>query len=212
MGSSDYTYVDSDRPEVRREIPVRSGRLLDVGCGQGAFGGALRREWADGEVWGLETNPWAADRAAARLDRVIVGSFPDALPAGEVFDLITFNDILEHLTDPWSGLETARSYLAPGGLVVASIPNVRHLDVVIGLALKGRWDYAESGVLDRTHLRFFTRRTAIALFESSGFAVKSVVPVNLDCSRHRVVSRALAALRLATEFRALQYVLVAEVC
>lgn len=79
-------------------------------------------------------------------------------------------DVLEHLADPWETLRQVRRVLAPGGTVVASIPNVRHWQVVRDL-LEGRWEYAEAGILDRTHRWFFTRRSLARLFEETGFTV-----------------------------------------
>jgi 2-polyprenyl-3-methyl-5-hydroxy-6-metoxy-1,4-benzoquinol methylase len=109
---------------------------------------------------------------------VTCGFFPDDLPAGESFDCIVFNDVLEHVVDPWSMLDRAKERLAPGGRIVASIPNVRHYIVVRNLALRGRWDYADWGVLDRTHLRFFTRASIEELFETADMAIETFEPIN----------------------------------
>ena len=106
------------------------------------------------------------------------GFFPDDLPAGGTYDCIVFNDVLEHVVDPWSMLDRAKERLAPGGRIVASIPNVRHYIVVRNLALRGRWDYADWGVLDRTHLRFFTRASIEELFESADMAIETLAPIN----------------------------------
>jgi 2-polyprenyl-3-methyl-5-hydroxy-6-metoxy-1,4-benzoquinol methylase len=83
-------------------------------------------------------------------------------------------DVLEHLRDPWGALTDLVAVLRPGGWVVASVPNVRVFTVLLPLVRKGRFEYKEAGVLDRTHLRFFTRSSAIALVEGSGLAVESI--------------------------------------
>lgn len=105
------------------------------------------------------------------------GYFPEDLPATEPFDLVVFNDVLEHMVDPWEALRTTRALMTDTGHVVAAIPNVGHITVIEGL-LRGRWDYAESGVMDRTHLRWFTREIIIKMFEDAGFQVISCVGIN----------------------------------
>ncbi|GAB3247296.1 hypothetical protein GCM10027425_03010 [Alteromonas gracilis] len=108
---------------------------------------------------------------SAGFDEVHRGYFPDALAgSGETFDLISYNDVLEHLIDPWSVLESTREYLAPGGRVLAAIPNIAWAPATVAL-LRGRWDYTEDGILDRTHVRFFTRATMVEMFESAGYRV-----------------------------------------
>jgi SAM-dependent methyltransferase len=125
-------------------------------------------------VTGIEIVPEAAERAALRLDRVIAGSAEtlDLTGAGlENFDGVILADVLEHLTDPWGFLERLRGVLAPGAVVAASIPNVANLWLLDELAA-GRFDYTDDGLLDRTHIRFFTRKTIAALFERTGYAIE----------------------------------------
>jgi len=131
-------YNDAARIEVHRFLPVFK-TLLDVGCFKGAFGASLSAPGK--EIWGIELNRDAAAVAATRLQRIIVGAFPDALPNGVTFDCITFLDVLEHLARPEEALRAAASFLAPGGSIVASIPNVRHRSVVVPLLMRGRWEY-----------------------------------------------------------------------
>lgn len=191
-------------------MPASTRRLLDVGCWKGAFGAALKARRPGLVVWAVETDPAAAEVAAERLDRVLVGSFPDAVPPGERFDAVTFVDVLEHFADPWTVLRRTAGMLTPTGVVVAAIPNVRHFRVLLPLVLAGRWDYTESGLLDRTHLRFFTRATMLELFADTGYEVEECRPVNL-ASRRYPVSAALSLLgSRGEEFRALQYVVVAR--
>ena len=107
----------------------------------------------------------AARVASTRLTRVLVGAYPAVLPAGERFDCIIFNDVLEHMVDPQRVLAVARSHLTERGCVIASLPNVRNISVIAPLVLYGRWDYADAGLLDRTHVRWFTKSTMRELFE-----------------------------------------------
>ena len=208
MGES-YPYGDIDRAEVLPYVPATARWVLDVGCSFGGFGAAVKRERPDAVVWGIEPNPAAAGAAEGRLDRVIRGPFPPNdgdLLAGR-FDCVTFNDVLEHMADPWAALRHTQRLLAPGGAVVASLPNVRHITVLSGL-LRGHWTYEESGILDRTHLRFFTRRSACAMFDSAGYDVQRVGFITYDTGGRRY--RVLKAFgESAREFRAMQFVVVA---
>lgn len=160
---------------MRAFVPAKARRVLDVGCGAGAFARGLREErLALGqqlEVWGLELAPDAAAQAAGTLDRVLVGTVEDTieqLPAAH-FDCICCNDVLEHLAWPERALRGLRGKLAPGGVVVASIPNVRFFGNVWDLVVHGAWSYADEGILDRTHLRFFTRSSMRELFDAAGY-------------------------------------------
>src|SRR5437868_10634770 len=117
-------YYDNARPEMLGFIPPRTRRLLDVGCGRGAFAANVKRALG-ATVWGIELNPDAARIAATRLDRVIERDIAGALPElpDASFDCIVFNDVLEHLHDPYSVVADVARLLAPGGVVVASLPN-----------------------------------------------------------------------------------------
>jgi SAM-dependent methyltransferase len=115
-----------------------------------------------------------ADRARRVLDAVYTGNADDPLPnEWPAPDCVIFADVLEHLVDPWRTARKYRDLLRPGGTVVASIPNVAHRSVLGGL-LRHRWDYDVQGILDRTHLRFFTRETALEMFEQAGFSIRQV--------------------------------------
>lgn len=182
--AADYGWGDLSREEVVPFVPMRVQRLLDVGCGRGGFGAALRQRRADLVVWGVEPTEAGSRVAATRLNRVITGEFPGALAnETERFDCVTFNDVLEHLVDPAGSLRAAATLLRPEGVVVASIPNVRYVEVLSDLLFRGKWTYTDTGVLDRTHLRFFTRSTMVALFEDTGYEVQRVAPINTDFSR-----------------------------
>jgi len=95
-------------------------------------------------------------------------------------DLILCLDVLEHLVDPWRVTSFLQKLLKPGGALIISVPNIRNRDILFPLLFKGKWDYTEAGVLDKTHLRFFVRRTAIELVESSGLTVDKVGATGLE--------------------------------
>lgn len=172
-------YYQSGRGEMLDLVPATAKRVLELGCGSGAFGQALKARGVE-EVVGIELQAEPAAEAARKLDRVIVANVDLAFPELplEYFDCIVCNDVLEHLVDPWSVLRKLAASLKPRGVVVASIPNVRHHKLVRRLFWSGQWRYEDAGILDRTHLRFFTRETAMELLVTAGLEVEHVVGLN----------------------------------
>jgi 2-polyprenyl-3-methyl-5-hydroxy-6-metoxy-1,4-benzoquinol methylase len=190
-------------------VPAQARRILDVGCGQGCFAARLKAERSV-EVWGIELDPLAAGMAAQRLDRILQGdavALASALP-DEHFDCIVLNDLLEHLVSPETLLGLLRAKLGPGGCLVASLPNVRHFPHLWELVVRGRWEYADEGILDRTHLRFFTRRSMRRLFEAAGYDLVRQVGINPTRSWKFRLANALACGRLA-DARWLQFACLA---
>ena len=182
MSPQDERYFEFDRPELRALVPPGAGRVLDVGCGAGALGAALRRE-REVEVVGLELSPTAAARAAERLDAVIEANLEELeeLPfePGH-FDAMVCGDVLEHLHDPHRLLRVLRPWLAADGALVCSIPNVGHWSVVLPLLAQDRWPYADAGLLDRTHVHFFTLSEAELMLRECGFALQSAATTRLS--------------------------------
>jgi SAM-dependent methyltransferase len=169
-------------------MPADARVVLEVGCGTGALADAYRRINPDVRYFGIETEVEAARIAetAGRLDRVAVGNaeaielsalgLPD--PAGRaepVVDCLVFGDVLEHMIDPWEVLARLSRGVRDGGQVLACIPNVQHYSVLVNL-LRGRWEYQEEGLLDRSHLRFFTLSGIRELFARAGLHVFEIVP------------------------------------
>lgn len=172
---------DNDSHVVMIKMVGRGKRVLDLGCWNGDMGAHLRSR--NLEVVGLEKDAEAAAVAARRLDSVVTGDV-DELDLSEIFgterfDVIVAGDVLEHLTDPASTLRRLRPLLAHGGSIVASIPNVAHGSVRLNL-LNGDFQYTDVGLLDRTHLRFFTRRSMLSLFEDAGFVVVETQTTTID--------------------------------
>ncbi len=124
--------MNGARAEMLTFVPADCRRLLDVGCGTGAFG-ELLKQTRKIEIWGVEPVTSAAEKASARLDYVINGTFDSGtkLPAG-YFDCVVFNDVLEHMVAPEQALRYAKTLLSQGGAIVASIPNVRYLQGAFG--------------------------------------------------------------------------------
>ncbi len=166
-------YFVEEREEIFPMLPSYCARVLDLGCGTGKTSQTLKKTGRVGWVCGVEGSPEAAAAARSCLDQVVEGDiekieypFPD-----ESFDAILLLDILEHLVDPWTVVEKMTRLLKPGGVLIASIPNVRHFSVVFPLLFLGDWRYQEEGLLDSTHIRFFTKKTAIQLMTSSGLVL-----------------------------------------
>jgi 2-polyprenyl-3-methyl-5-hydroxy-6-metoxy-1,4-benzoquinol methylase len=157
----------------------RGRKLLDVGAADGFLAERLTAQgWA---VTALERDPALAAQAHGRCKTVVVADLEAAPPLLDgPFDAIVYGDVLEHLGDPRAVLLALDRTLATGGTVIVSVPNVAHLWVRLSL-LAGRFDYADRGILDRTHLRFFTRRTLVALLGEAGLSVDElrVTPVPL---------------------------------
>ncbi|HSE04247.1 MAG TPA: class I SAM-dependent methyltransferase [Methylomirabilota bacterium] len=147
----------------------RGRRALDVGAADGFLAERLTAQgWS---VTALERDPELAARARGRCKEVLVADLEEAPPLlHNSFDAIVYGDVLEHLSDPRAVLVALDQTLAPGGTVIVSVPNVAHLWVRLSLLL-GHFDYTDRGILDRTHLRFFTRRTFVELLRSANLAI-----------------------------------------
>ncbi|HNT86349.1 MAG TPA: glycosyltransferase [Candidatus Hydrogenedentes bacterium] len=173
-------YYECPRPELLPFIPLHARRVLDVGCGAGAFGWLLKRQRRNITVSGLEVVEHAAEKARRVLDGVIVGSIETMdLPFEDGrFDCIVCADVLEHLVDPAAALRKLARVLAPDGVIVISIPNVRYYAVIESLSL-GRWQYMDRGILDRTHLRFFTRVELEGLVRDAGLELCELAPLSM---------------------------------
>lgn len=172
---TELEYYENTRDDIRPLLAGRTfARSLDIGCGAGAVSAALKKSGIVAEAEGVEVFPAAAARAAQRLRRVY--SVDLAQTTGDLplssYDLVLCLDVLEHMVDPWSALERIKGLMKSDGTLLVSLPNVRNFRVVVPL-LMGKWTYRESGLLDQTHLRFFTRSSARELIEGAGFRVRS---------------------------------------
>jgi len=177
--TADPTYYRQTRPEMLRFVPATAQHVLELGCAEGVFAATIKQR-TGAEVWGIEFNSDAADQARALLDRVLVGDadeqiaeLPDAY-----FDAIICNDVLEHLVDPGATLSKLRPKLKPEGVVVASIPNIRFVPALSKIVFRKDFPQQDSGIFDRTHLRFFTRKSIRRMFKASGFMMRRMKGIN----------------------------------
>ena len=170
-------YVDHVNEGLLTVIDGAPRRALDLGCSKGAFGAMLKQRYPGIHVTGIEAGRVPAAIAAQRLDRVVCERLENidlaahGLAHGE-FDLVVAGDILEHVVNPWDLLVRIKPFLAARAQVVASIPNVRNMLLVAALAVNGRWEYRERGLLDITHLRFFTLEEIRRMFAETGYQVE----------------------------------------
>lgn len=157
------------------DIVISTGsieKILDVGCGYGYTGESLKERGAT-TVEGLEFVQDASKEAEHRLDKIYHGSAEDSDLIGTLsnYDCIICADILEHLIDPWKTLALLKDHLQKNGRLVCSIPNIRYFKIIFNLLVLGEWTYRESGILDKTHYRFFTRKSLELMFTQSGYKV-----------------------------------------
>ena len=174
MQNSNNKYFEFSRPEVQALVDPNSKTILDVGCASGIFASQLK-EKLGAEVWGIEPVEDVGIKAKKVIDKVLTGRVEDnihQLP-DKYFDSIIFSDVLEHLVDPYMIIDLVKDKLSKNGEIIASIPNVRHWSVLKEL-LEGKWEYQDAGILDRTHLRFFTKSSIIEMFQNSGYKVNEI--------------------------------------
>ena len=180
----DYpTVVDLDEDKLDENISLKkmlrlvgyNKRVLDLGCATGYFAKLLNKRGC--QVIGLEVNAKAASVAEEYCEKVFVADLDfvllSELLGEEKFDVVVFGDILEHLRNPWQILEETRELLKPDAYIVASIPNIAHGAIRLAL-LQGKFEYSDFGILDNTHLRFFTKDTVEELFEKTGYLVSAI--------------------------------------
>ena len=178
--SKAQSYFGTPRREMLEFVPPGVNSVLEIGCGTGAFGALVKQQRGTSRYVGVELMSQAAEVARTLLDEVIVTNIEqNPLPfPPESFDCLVCNDVLEHLVDPWTILKTLVRFVRPGGYIVISLPNVRFSEVVKNLVIRKQWEYEEQGVLDRTHLRFFTESSIRALFNSSGLEILQLRGIN----------------------------------
>ena len=177
--SKPASYYECERPEIARLIKGEPHRILEVGCGCGNFKNNVG--WSC-EYHGVEPVASAAEKAEANgivVHKGLYDEVKDTLPEG-YFDLVVANDVMEHMQDPWDFLRSIRGKLREGGTLVGSVPNVRYLLNLCNLLFRRDWKYMQAGVLDATHLRFFTVKSAARMLQESGFDTDKIHPSGPD--------------------------------
>lgn len=209
--NKDDDYYSKIRHELVRFIPKGLNTCLEIGCGNGATLAEIKRQQRATEVFGLELSEEVAKRKLPTVDRVLPGNFEtnNFDFDGVLFDYVIFCDVLEHFVDPWEALKKTKNLLKPGGKVISLIPNIRHWKALGPLLTKGEWEYKEWGLLDKGHLRFFTKSSIYSLFEAAGFEVLGVNPVISKHSKSDLGNR--LTLKVFENFLTPHYVVEAEI-
>jgi len=197
------------RSEVLPLVPTMGGTLLDVGGGIGATAAALKScgkvdRVGIADLVEPSTNDLDVDfHYAGNLEEP---EFLDNILEQEgPFSTILCLDVLEHIQDPWTLVKRLHSALTPNGVIIASIPNIRHYTASFPLFFCGRWTLEDAGIRDRTHLRWFVKETAIELMTSSGLRLEAVVPNPTEARRIRLIRK--LTLGMFNSFTDLQYLI-----
>jgi SAM-dependent methyltransferase len=180
-----FRYPDNANHDLLERIPLSAGVVLDVGCNTGALGAAYRRFNPRARLLGIEKDPVAAERASHRLDQVaVVDVEENPLPftLDRPIDCIVYGDIIEHLRDPWAVLRQQAEALSDDGTMLICVPNMQHWSFADRL-LRGTWKYEPSGLLDETHLRWFSLETVREGLEAAGLVPHDVAPRTFDAAK-----------------------------
>ena len=203
-------YYSYSREEMLKFIPKDAGLILDVGCGDGSFGLAVKKI-LNTEVWGVEQNGEVGTIARGKIDNVLVGDISKLmaeLPESR-FDCIVFNDVLEHLVDPFKVLMEIKKKLSAKGIIICSIPNTRYIFLLYELLVKKQWRYGDEGILDKTHLRFFTKKSFTDTLKALGYKVLRIEGIN-GVRLWKFLPLNILSLGYLSDTRYLQFVCVAK--
>lgn len=173
----DFSYYGKIRLDVYKLIDGNVNRILDIGCSSGNFAEYLLDQKRCKEAYGIELFPEAAKIAETKLTKVYCGAVEDAIKnlPDNYFDIIFFNDVLEHLVNPEEILKTVKSKLTENGKIISSIPNIMYFMVIYRLIMQQDFKYESSGVMDKTHLRWFTKKSIVRMFNNCGYQIQHMV-------------------------------------
>lgn len=169
------SYFSGFRQDLIAQLPSNpNANILEIGCSAGSTGELALSEGKCGSYCAVELASAAAERARQRLTEVVTGDIETIRLPWEpcTFDVLILSEVLEHLIDPWAVLRKLHVLLKPGAIVFASSPNVSHFHIVLML-LRGEWKLTDCGIMDRTHLRWFTPSSFLEMFEQCGYTVVS---------------------------------------
>jgi len=176
-------YFANARLDVLPLLPEHIDKVLEIGAANGATLAHIKGQWPSARTVAVEPFPVAAAKARGCVDVVLEDTLENLSAADFAdapFDVILCLDVLEHMVDPWAAVAKLTGLLVPGGRIVASITNVSHSSSLFPLLFKNQWKLTDHGVLDRTHLRFFVKDSAVELMTSSGLKLHDVRPIFQD--------------------------------
>ena len=176
---NENNYYSRNRIEMLAFLPEKFSSVLEIGCGQGEFGKLIKMNYKTIYA-GVEANPESAKVAKENLDLVLVGDVMEQLQflPDQSFDLLICNDVLEHLASPEILLQNIRSKMKPNSVFVCSLPNIRVLGNLIHLIIHKDFEYGDWGIRDRTHLRFYTKKSAVRFLTDIGFKIEKIEGIN----------------------------------
>ncbi len=197
-------YYKKSRPEMVDFLPENVKSILEIGCGTGQF---RKNIGFDCEYWGVEPEINAAQVAIKSLTRVLIGTFEQVqgLIPEKNFDVVICNDVIEHMVDHEKFLSEIVSKINPGGVLIGSIPNVRYIENIYSLLVKKEWRYEDEGILDKTHLRFFTEISFKNSLESRGLKIIKFHGINrlsINSSTAKKLFRSLFFMLMTVAFGA----------
>ena len=177
-------YYEATRDKMLKYIPKDVEKTLEIGCGYGYFS-KLVKDTFNTESWAVEINDKAAQIASESLDNVITGDAIESLEKlpENYFDCVILNDVMSCIADPFYLLKNLKKKLTSKGVIVASIPNVRHWRNLRALVWRGEWDYRELGILDTAHVRFYTYKSLVKMFGELGYEIITMEGINATRSK-----------------------------
>ena len=203
-------YYRHSRQEIRSLLPEKAFRILDVGSGGGYTLGWLKSIYPNAITTGVELNTNLKDELEQNVDVAIFGNIDECIPQLDTFDLILLLDVLEHVPDSTHTLKSISRLLQNGGRIIVSVPNIAHLSVTLPLLIQRKFTYQDSGIMDRTHLRFFVEDTAVRLLNDANLVVvdgliaglerpkaKLLDKLTLGCLRHHLAKQYIMAGEMA---------------
>ncbi len=204
----DPAYYAFVRRDIETLLPPDYARVLEVGCGSGNTLRWLRDRRPHAVTIGVELNDAVAGELRANASEAYIGDAGRPPEGLAPVDLMLFLDVLEHFANPQAVLANYLPLLAPGGTLIISLPNIAHYGVSLPLLFRRRFDYRDSGILDRTHLQFFTAESAVRLLNSSGMIVTGGLVNGPNWGKTRLFDR--LTLGIFRHYLTRQYILRAE--
>jgi SAM-dependent methyltransferase len=208
MPDSNLSYFEHSRTEIAGLLPASPRRILEIGCGAGATLAWLKTRFPDAYTVGVDGYPPVLDTLTTRADLALIHDLEAPLPDLGGFDLILALDVLEHLRQPEQVLQHLTRILNTDGRIIVSVPNVAHHSVLRDLVLRRRFEYQDDGILDRTHLRFYTESSAIGLMNAAGLQVINGAVNGLAGPKTTLINR--VTLGMFKHYFVKQYIMAGE--
>jgi 2-polyprenyl-3-methyl-5-hydroxy-6-metoxy-1,4-benzoquinol methylase len=203
-------YYSQPRLDVLNLVPREARSILECGCGFGNLAREIKKRQKC-KIYGIELNADAKEKAENIFDKLVIGDLEkiDLFIYNDKFDCIIYADILEHLIDPWKLLAEHVQYLENQGTVIVSIPNIRNLQLLKKLVFKGEWNYTTHGLLDMTHLRFFTLKSAVKMLHDVGLEIEII---SKNCDTYSFLHKLILLLPtlIMPELKVCQWLIVAK--